>query len=437
MRFVKNKNEKMKKQTFKLMFSSLLLGTFVSLVSCKKEETTPTTPTTPTTVSGGKNVTKAGLITKNEKWYSDSVYYLGGKVVVSEGVTLTIEPGTIIKGKQGSGSLASALIIAQGGKLNAEGTAEKPIIFTSELDDIKTGELVGSNLQKTDNQKWGGIVVLGKAPISAATGDTKAQIEGIPAGETYGVYGGDISDDNSGIIKYVSIRHGGALIGAGNEINALTLGGVGSSTTIENIEVYATLDDGVEFFGGTVNCKNLFVYYQGDDGIDLDMNYSGTVDGFMVVHGDGIATDEGLELDGPENVTYNSGLFTLKNGICIGEGIEGTGADIKSKAQGTLENITFDYPNAKNKQVKVSASFDANASCASKSDAYSNYLVKKLNFVEIKFNDNKLIAYTSSTCTAELALAQTELNNVKSGSGASINASTFGWTCASKRGEIK
>ena len=428
------KNRKMKKKTFKLILSSLLLGTVVVLTSCEKETTTPTTTVTPT---GSKSVTKAGLISKNETWSADSVYYLGGKVVVPAGVTLTIQPGTIIKGKQGTGSLASALIIAQGGKLMAEGTADKPIIFTSELDNIKTGETFGTNLQKTDNQKWGGLVILGNAPISAATGDTKAQIEGIPASESYGSYGGDKTDDNSGSLKYISIRHGGALIGEGNEINALTLGGVGNGTTIENIEVYATLDDGVEFFGGTVNCKNILVYYQGDDGIDLDQNYAGTVDGFMVIHGDGIGTDEGLELDGPENVTYNTGLFTLKNGICRGEGTEGTAADIKSKAQGILENITFEYANGLKKQVKVSASFDA-TNCSSKTDAFSNYLNNKLTFTNNKYNTNKVTAYTSATtCTDALKSAQTELDKITEGSGATFTASTFSWTCAGKRGEVK
>lgn len=425
----------MKKKTFRLILSSLLLGTVVVLTSCEKETTTPTTTTV--TPTGSKSVTKAGLISKNEIWSADSVYYLGGKVVVPAGVTLTIQPGTIIKGKQGTGSLASALIIAQGGKLMAEGTVDKPIIFTSELDNIKAGETFGTNLQKTDNQKWGGLIILGNAPVSAATGDAKAQIEGIPATESYGKYGGDNVTDNSGSLKYVSIRHGGALIGEGNEINALTLGGVGNGTTIENIEVYATLDDGIEFFGGTVNCKNLLVYYQGDDGIDLDQNYAGTVDGFMVVHGDGIGTDEGLELDGPENVTYTTGMFTLKNGICRGEGTEGTAADIKSKAQGTLENISFEYVNGLKKQVKISATFDA-TNCTSKADAYYNYLNNKLFFTNNKYNTNKVTAYTSATtCADALKTAQTELDKITEGAGAAITASAFAWTCAGKRGEVK
>ena len=296
-----NKNKKMKKKTIKIVITSLILGTVLTLTSCKKEETKPTTTTTTTT---GKNeVVKFGKITGNQTWSADSVYVLAGKVVVEDGATLTIQPGTIVKGNQGSGSLASALIIARGAKIMAEGTASKPIIFTSILDNIKTGELAGTNLTKTDNQKWGGLIILGKAPISAATGDVQGNIEGIPANESYGAYGGADANDNSGVLTYVSVRHGGALIGEGNEINGITLGGVGAGTKIENIEVYATMDDGIEFFGGSVNAKNIFIYYQGDDGLDIDQNYDGTIENFMVTQGDGIGSDKGLEVDGPENTT--------------------------------------------------------------------------------------------------------------------------------------
>jgi hypothetical protein len=184
-------------------------------------------------------------------------------------------------------------MVARGGKLMAVGTADEPIIFTSIEDDIEPGELIGPNLDKDDKGLWGGVILLGKAPISVA-GATEAQIEGVPAGETLGLYGGDVADDNSGTLQFVSIRHGGTVIEEGKEINGLTLGGVGSGTTISDIEVFANVDDGVEFFGGSVNVSNLLISYQGDDGIDVDQAYSGTVDGFLVVHGGD--TDEGLKL---------------------------------------------------------------------------------------------------------------------------------------------
>ena len=111
--------------------------------------------------------------------------------------------------------------------------------------------------------------MLGNAPVSTENGDDVGQIEGIAANLPYGVYGGSDVHDNSGVLKYISIRHGGALIGEGNEINGLTLGGVGNGTVIENIEVLSNVDDGVECFGGTVNLTNVLVGYVGDDAIDL------------------------------------------------------------------------------------------------------------------------------------------------------------------------
>ncbi len=429
----------MKKRTFKIVFASLVLGSVFTITSCKKEDTTPANETP--TVVGKNEVVKSGEITKNQTWYADSVYYLSGKVIVKGGAQLTIQPGTIIKGKEGNGTTASALIITRGCKIIAEGTADKPIIFTSELDNITKGQKIGTNLTKTDNQKWGGLIILGNAPISATNGNTESSIEGIPAGDGSALYGGNNATDNSGVLNFVSIRHGGAAIAEGNEINALTLGGVGSGTRIENIEIYATLDDGVEFFGGTVNTKNLLVYYQGDDGIDIDQNYSGTVEDFMVVQGNGIATDKGLEIDGPEGVTNTAGLFILKNGILKTEGTEGVPADFKDKAQGTVENLTFEYQLATSKDIKIRANFDAANSCATKTDAYTNLTsgTPKLTFTNNKLGVAKVKVYTASTCTA--SLTATEQTNAESkitnGTGSTIVASTFSWTCAGIRGEVK
>ena len=434
-----NKNKKMKKKTIKIVITSLILGTVLTLTSCKKEETKPTTTTTTTT---GKNeVVKFGKITGNQTWSADSVYVLAGKVVVEDGATLTIQPGTIVKGNQGSGSLASALIIARGAKIMAEGTASKPIIFTSILDNIKTGELAGTNLTKTDNQKWGGLIILGKAPISAATGDVQGNIEGIPANESYGAYGGTDANDNSGVLTYVSVRHGGALIGEGNEINGITLGGVGAGTKIENIEVYATMDDGIEFFGGSVNAKNIFIYYQGDDGLDIDQNYDGTIENFMVTQGDGIGSDKGLEVDGPENTTNTKGLAKFKNGVCTTEGLEGTPCDFKDKAQGTVEMVTFDYQKATAKSLKIRANFDAANSCASKSDAYKNLVAGTLVFTNNKLFDAKGLVYTAVTaCSSSLTAddqTATESKITANGAGATLDIATFAWTCAATRKEVK
>lgn len=313
----------------------------------------------------------SGLTAGDMKLSADKDYEINQKFVVAAGHTVTIEPGTIIKGREGVGSVASAMIVARGGKVIAEGTADQPIIFTSVLDNIQPGEKWGDNLTETDREKWGGLIILGKAPISAGDGDTEAQIEGIPADEEFGKYGGDDPADNSGIYKYISVRHGGALIGEGNEINGITLGGVGTGTVFENIEVAGTLDDGVEFFGGTVHAKNIIVAFQGDDAIDIDQNYSGTIENVVVIHG-GDDSDKALEIDGPEG-TSNDGLFTIDKGTFIFTGGSGTGVDLKSKAQGTIKNSLFmgygDMPTA-----LIREDYDADNGCADKEDSY-DYLV--------------------------------------------------------------
>lgn len=387
----------------------------------------------------------SGELTGSETWTNDKIHFLQGRVVVPNGVTLTIEAGTIVKGNQGTETNASALVVAKGGKLMAEGTADNPIIFTSELDNIELGEQVGSNLSKTDNEKWGGVVLLGSAPVSTENGDDEGNIEGIPANLGYGVYGGSDASDNSGSLNYVSIRHGGITIGEGNELNGLTLGGVGSGTSVRNIEVYATLDDGIECFGGTVDITNALVFYQGDDGIDLDQNYAGTINTFAVIHGDEIGTDEGLEIDGPEGSTNTTGMFTLMNGICMSDGSsDGSAADFKSKAQGTVTNVSFDYSSVGGKSVKIRASYQ-NACADQKEDAFSHLTSNPatLSFSNIAFSSVEV--YTASDdggnpateCTvlpADQAAAAAAITSV---SGGSVDVTgTFGWTAAGLRGEL-
>lgn len=263
-------------------------------------------------------------ITTDTRWTADKIYVLGGRITVVSGVTLTIEPGTIIKGQAGTGANATALLVARGGKLMAEGTAAKPIIFTSvadeiSQDDIAAGKFASPNLAPDVNGLWGGVIILGRAPISAsnASGDiSEVQIEGIPTSDPNGLYGGNNAADNSGVIKYISIRHGGTNIGNGNEINGLTLGGVGSGTVIENVEVVANQDDGIEWFGGSVNVSNVVVWNVGDDGIDTDQAWTGTLTNFAVITVDG----HNFELDGPEGSL--AGSHIIQNGYVNANGAE-------------------------------------------------------------------------------------------------------------------
>lgn len=279
-------------------------------------------------------------ITGDETWVNSRIYILGGRIAVEDGATLTIEPGTIIKGQAGTGANATALLVARGGTLIAEGTADQPIIFTSVADEIEIGQIESPNLDPTTSGLWGGVLVCGKAPISASNdaGDdlTEVQIEGIPTSDANGLYGGSDAGDNSGIIKYISIRHGGSNIGAGNEINGLTLAGVGSGTVVENVEVVGNQDDGIEWFGGTVNVKNAVVWNAGDDGIDTDQAWSGTLDNFIVVTPIG----HSFELDGPEGSA--TGSHVIKNGTVVASNSDRTSEDLintDANSGVSLENI--------------------------------------------------------------------------------------------------
>ena len=275
-------------------------------------------------------------ITANTTWVTGKTYILGARIFVVSPAKLTIQKGVIIKGEAGSGANATALVVARGAQIDAQGTATEPIIFTSVADEIAPGQIASPNLEATQEGLWGGLIVLGRAKCSLAGDVAELAIEGIPATDTNGLYGGTNDADNSGILKYISIRHGGSLIGASNEINGLTLGGVGSGTVIENVEVVANQDDGIEWFGGTVSVKNALIWNSGDDGVDTDQAWAGTLDNFIVICG--VNTDHGLEIDGPEGA-YNA-AHTVKNGSVKGHPASEFG-DFRAAARGTFENLYF------------------------------------------------------------------------------------------------
>lgn len=311
---------RMNKQTNYMLTLLMVAGLMSLMFSCKEdEEPEPPENNTETTyepevLSCGDGEVEEVTVTDNGEgtgtttWTNDKVYILNNFVFVNEGQTLTIEPGTIIKGKSGTGENAAALIVARGGKIMAEGTKDMPIVFTSEADKLNRdtdGQICneGGNLEQSTRGLWGGLMVLGKSLNNRASGE--GQIEGIPTTEPRGIYGGDDPEDNSGVLKYISIRHGGSDIGAGNEINGLTMGSVGNGTTVEYIEVLANVDDGIEWFGGTVNGKYLITTYCGDDALDYDEGYSGK-NQFVCILQSQNAGDRGGEHDGgtdPEDGT--------------------------------------------------------------------------------------------------------------------------------------
>lgn len=275
-------------------------------------------------------------------WTSNNVYVLNGFVFVEAGSTLTIEAGTVVKGKPGQGSNASALIIARGGKIYAEGTPNNPIIFTAEIDDVNDP----NDLTKDDRGLWGGVIILGNAAINVAGGTEN--IEGIPVDEPRGIYGGNDDDDDSGVFRYVSIRHGGTNIGSNNEINGLTMGAVGRGTIIEYIEVFANEDDGYEWFGGTVNTRYLVAAYCGDDSFDYDEGFRGKGQFWFAIQDSNVAGSGG-EHDGgttPEDGTPYA-IPVIFNATYIGSGATSTNTsndyalNIRDNAGGKYYNSIF------------------------------------------------------------------------------------------------
>ena len=368
-------------------------------------------------------IEKSGFISVDETWSADRIYILDGKVVVNEGVTLTIEPGTIIKGVEGTASLASALIISRGATVAACGTSDSPIIMTSVLDNIEIGQKSGTNLDENQNGLWGGLIVLGNAPGSFEGNVSEFQIEGIPADDTYGLYGGNDSNDSSGSICYLSIRHGGASIGENNEINGLTLGGVGSGTFIENIEVVGNLDDGIEFFGGTVNVTNALVWSQGDDAFDVDQGYAGTLDNFVYIAGED--SDHGLEIDGPEGAA--TGSFTFKNGTLRGFNAEI--ADFRKAASGVLKDCKiFDFPNEGDVEI------DDDESSA---NYFSNLLqIEGLEFVSDQSVSDLCNDNSPSGDDAAFDIQMEANNKSVSSSETGADVGAFEWTYAFSNGVL-
>ena len=346
-------------------------------------------------------------IKQNTTWYADTIYQLGGRIAVEDGATLTIQPGTIIKGEAGTGANATALLIARGGKLIAEGTASMPIIFTSVADeisqeDIASGNFASPNLDPDVNGLWGGVIVLGKATISASNtaGDVSSvQIEGIPTSDQNGLYGGTENWDNSGVIKYVSIRHGGANIGAGNEINGLTLGGVGNATVIDHVEVVANQDDGIECFGGTVSLANVVSWNVGDDGFDTDQSWAGTLDNFVIISPAGHI----FELDGPEG-TYAAGHIIKNGDVYVGGGQDLINVDNNSIVD--LVDIYFTDIQGANQINRVTA--------------------PAVTFTGIVLDVDSLAAHVNGAVPAGVIAGQTP----------KANTSILGWTWAAQAGKF-
>ena len=322
----------------KSFFLIVVLFFSVSILnSCKEKiETNPNATEFVDNQDGTVTIIDKGEGIGTKTLSSDTSWILQGLVFVNEGQVLTIEAGTLVKGMPGTGENSSALIVARGGKIQAIGTEAKPIVFTANTDNYE-----GTKIDKMAQGLWGGIIILGKATTSNP--NVEKVIEGIPTSEARGLYGGDNDADNSGTLKYISIRHGGTDIGEGNEINGLTLGAVGSGTVIEFIEIISNKDDGIEFFGGAPNVKNVVVAYCGDDAYDYDEGFHGKGQfWFAVQNADGnrMGEHDGGPSDNETGTPY--AIPQIYNATYIGGlGDDGKIITFRDNAGGTYANSIF------------------------------------------------------------------------------------------------
>jgi hypothetical protein len=303
------------------------LAVFVLAGGCRKVEVDGGTTTTTTTPGTDENTILEGRITANRTLKAAYTYKLRGLVYVTSGAILTIEPGTKIVGETGKNG---GLIITRSSKIIADGTADKPIIFTSESASPRRGD-------------WAGVVLLGNAPTNSSFNGAAGigEIEGgINNSDGLGLYGLGLSSnvtDNSGILRYVRIEYAGYAFLPDKEINGLTFGGVGNGTVIDYVQVSYANDDSFEWFGGTVNCKHLISYRTLDDDFDTDNGFSGQVQFGISLRDSAIADISKSEAFECDNDANGSDLRTTVTPITGTNGV--TIAPVRTSA--VFSNMTI------------------------------------------------------------------------------------------------
>ncbi|HEY1112442.1 MAG TPA: hypothetical protein VGE66_02740 [Chitinophagaceae bacterium] len=267
-------------------FGLIALATTLLFAGCRKIEVDDDG-----TDNGGNNTPEdmvlTGKISADKTLKSGNTYKLRGIVYVVDGAKLTIEPGVTIQGEKSS---RGTLVITRGTQILANGTADRPVVFTSDAATPQRGD-------------WGGVVILGKARTNATFNGQAGvgEVEGgVNNAEGLGLYGGTDDNDNSGVLKYVRIEYAGYAFLPDKELNGITLGGVGRGTTIDHVQVSFANDDSFEWFGGTVDAKHLIAYKGLDDDFDADNGYSGRVQFGIVLRDSSIADisgSNGFEVD--------------------------------------------------------------------------------------------------------------------------------------------
>ncbi len=301
-------------------------------------------------------------ISTSTTWTADNTYNLQGQIYVLPGASLTIEAGTVVASTattNGSGSLA----VTKGAQIFVQGTQENPVIMTS-TDDVSTwtaGDPKTGVWRESANE-WGNLTLMGDAFISenATAGNVPtcnaanvAAMEGLTpefAGDTKVLYGGGNDDDDSGSISYLSVRYAGRVVGLANELNGLSLGGIGRGTDIHHVEIMNNVDDGIEIWGGTVPLKYLSIWNVGDDSLDIDQGYRGLIQFVLIVQGFSVDASQGsgvgdncIEIDGAEDSDWQPvTTTTIYNATVVGQPLDGDGATTwRDNARVQYRNCVF------------------------------------------------------------------------------------------------
>jgi hypothetical protein len=264
-------------------------------------------------------VNVSGRISANTTWTANNKYFLQGQVFVEDGVTLTIEPGTIIFGANEVGINSGVLIFNRGSKVNANGTPDKPIIFTGT-----------SSPGERSRGQWGGVYILGKAPNNKGENVLSEGLQG--SEENDGRYGGNIADDNSGSFSFWRVEYAGIAVGPGNELNAITLGSVGSATEGHHIIISGGGDDAIEWFGGSIDMSYLATYNTLDDDMDIDAGFSGNLQYLYLVRNPFSADESGsanFEVSSSKSIgTTPRTVANISNATVVGSLYQVAGTDL-------------------------------------------------------------------------------------------------------------
>jgi len=308
---------------------SILATVAILLSSCSLDNDDENQGIIPGTEVTSQNL--AGNLTTDLRLTSGIAHNLIGALLVKDGATLTIDAGTRINALAGGTDVY--ILVEKGGKIIADGTADNPIVFTSNATNPQPGD-------------WGGIILNGKAPLSRQAGSESNSAAEVNAAI---LYGGAISEDNSGILNYVKIEYTGARIDDEAEHNGLTLNAVGAGTVISNIAILNGDDDGIEFFGGTVNATNILVVNAKDDMFDFTQGYVGNCtnlygvreNGYTAVTSDPRGIEADGNLDGNTPTDIDQSQFTIDkitiinnaSGVDMSDGIK-----VRRGATATITN---------------------------------------------------------------------------------------------------